>query len=107
MRASDWGYLDIVKVLVENGADVNIQDKNGNTALIYTSYYGYLEIVQHLIDKGVDINHQNKDGWAALQIAKKFNHIKLVNYLLNNKYYLLKIKELKRKNISFNHFIYI
>jgi len=37
MAASKEGRLDIVKVLLEKGADVNLKDKSGITALKWTS----------------------------------------------------------------------
>ena len=35
MFASEYGQLDIVKYLVENGADINIKDDDGESALIH------------------------------------------------------------------------
>ena len=54
--ASMKGYTDIVKLLVENGADVNKKGANGLTALMLASSGGYLDIVEILIKNGADVN---------------------------------------------------
>ena len=41
MQASWYGHKEIVEILLDAGADVNIQDNNGNTALIFALKYGY------------------------------------------------------------------
>ena len=50
LRAAEYGYLDIVKQLINGGVvvDVNIQDKDGNTALIYASAHGRLDVVKYI-----------------------------------------------------------
>ena len=35
MMASAWGYTEIVRLLLENGADPNIGDEDGDTPLFY------------------------------------------------------------------------
>lgn len=83
MWAAKIGDFDIVKLLIEKGADVNIQDKNGQTALTLALSKGigiiqkrfienedYLEIARLLIEKGADINAKNKDGFTAAQLTR-------------------------------------
>lgn len=48
MYAAYAGYLDIVKFLVENGANINIKNLKGGTAARYASYAGHREIVDYL-----------------------------------------------------------
>ena len=43
------GYNDFVKLLVENGANVNIVDNSQNSPLFYASEKGYTEIVENFI----------------------------------------------------------
>ena len=44
MLASKYGQIEIVKLLLEKGADVNAKDNRGYTALSQASKYGQLEV---------------------------------------------------------------
>ena len=48
MGASKKGHLEIVKCLVEHGADVNTSDGNGITPLVIASRNGHTEIAEFL-----------------------------------------------------------
>lgn len=63
---------EFVKFLIENGADVNSKDKNGNTALISASSNRDLEIAKLLIENRADLNAKNKHGKTALMVALDF-----------------------------------
>ena len=59
MYASESGRLDIVKYLVENGADVNAKSFNKRargTALIYASSNNRVDVMNYLLDHGANIN---------------------------------------------------
>lgn len=82
-------YPDVEKIarLIMEGAELNKQDENGDTALIVTArtgYYGHMPILEMLIECGVNLNLQNKEGSTALKKttegANFFNYrtIKLV-----------------------------
>jgi ankyrin repeat protein len=55
-----------VKKLIENGADVNARDEEGNTPLILASFYASPKCVALLLDNGADANVANEDGVTAL-----------------------------------------
>ncbi|KAF4446968.1 Ankyrin repeat-containing protein [Fusarium austroafricanum] len=52
--ASCEKYPEIVKLLLDEGADVNAADLEGRTALMEAAYWGRLENVQHLLEHGAD-----------------------------------------------------
>ena len=52
MDAVYEGNLAKVKELVENGADVNLTNKKGYTALMYASENGHTDIVEFLKSVG-------------------------------------------------------
>ena len=52
MHASGNGDIQIVKYLVEHGADVNAKDENNKTALLLASEIGCLETVKYLVEYG-------------------------------------------------------
>ena len=67
--ASCYGHLEIVKYLIENGADVH---SFNDQALRYASGYGHLEIVKYLIENGADIG-QFADYTCSFEIVKYLN----------------------------------
>jgi len=82
--SNDEKYYKCVKVLINNGADVNIIDKNKNTALMRASRFGFENIVKLLINKGALVNLQNNLGNTALILAAKYSNISCVDLLLKN-----------------------
>ena len=68
--ASINGHFEIVKYLVEHGADVNVQDKWDWTALINASHNGHLEIVKYLVANGADVSIKNNNDETALDKAE-------------------------------------
>jgi ankyrin repeat protein len=55
-----------VRKSLDNGADVNARDAEGNTPLILASFYAGAECVALLIEKGADVNAANKAGATVL-----------------------------------------
>lgn len=84
--ASSGGHLDVVKYLVNNGADVNAAttgEMGGNTALMEASTKGYLDIIKFLVDEGADINAVTTfQGTTALMFASAMGHLDVVKYLV-------------------------
>ena len=48
MAASDHGHVEVVRILLEAGADENLVDIDGFTALILASEQGHGEVVRML-----------------------------------------------------------
>lgn len=51
MLAVSHGRLDMVQMLLEAGADINIQDEDGSTALMCAAEHGHIEIVKHFLSQ--------------------------------------------------------
>ena len=84
--ASEKGYLDLVKILLEHGADVNSTTGDYDyTALMYASKYEHIKIVQILLKHGADVNIQNRNGFTALIYASENGFVKIVKMLLEHK----------------------
>uniref|UniRef100_A0A0K0DZI9 ANK_REP_REGION domain-containing protein n=1 Tax=Strongyloides stercoralis TaxID=6248 RepID=A0A0K0DZI9_STRER len=80
--ASARGYIECVRLLLENGANPNSSDKFGSTPLIWASRKGYYKIVEYLVNYGGTVDNIGMYGRTALMLAVKGNYLKTVNILL-------------------------
>ncbi|KAK9497875.1 hypothetical protein O3M35_003785 [Rhynocoris fuscipes] len=70
MLAVSHGRIDTVELLLESGADINIQDEDGSTALMCAAEHGYIDIVKLLLTQpDCDLTITDYDGSTALAIA--------------------------------------
>lgn len=70
-RTALGGKVEVMKLLIENGADINSADikasnEKGDTALIKAFKMGKTPMAQLLIENGADINAKNNEGKSAL-----------------------------------------
>jgi hypothetical protein len=56
IHACKYSNINTIKYLIENGADINIVDNEGNTPLINASKYSDINIIKYLIEHGADVN---------------------------------------------------
>jgi ankyrin repeat protein len=75
MLAVSHGRLEIVQLLVESGADLNIRDEDGSSALMCAAEHGQVEIVKFLLAQpDTDIFAKDNDGLTALAVAMEAGH---------------------------------
>jgi hypothetical protein len=70
-------YFDIpvtLKILIEAGADMNTQDREGITPLYLAAQEGNPMIVMELIKAGADVNLARHDSVTPLHMAAQFGH---------------------------------
>ncbi len=84
--AAEKGNVDAAMFLIENGANVNVADANGNTPLVFViNKTGNLKITERLLEKGASVNAQNRTGETALMYAAWHGHSAIVQLLLENR----------------------
>ncbi|XP_062582387.1 serine/threonine-protein phosphatase 6 regulatory ankyrin repeat subunit A-like [Saccostrea cucullata] len=72
MVCMKWAEDTVVKELLKFGADVALEDKNGNTALHYLCSEGpNLNLLNILIECGANVNACNKEGYSPLNALIK------------------------------------
>jgi len=80
------GNVEIAKILIDNGADVNAKDKDSDSVLLKAVAAGNAPLVELLIDRGADVAVENNFGWTALLLAKEHSRndiIKLIDKVAN------------------------
>ncbi|KAG0000076.1 hypothetical protein BGZ79_006337 [Entomortierella chlamydospora] len=81
--AASRGHEEIVRILIDQaGAGVDIQDREGETALLKASYSGYYPVVCFLLKRGANVHQRDKDGWTALHNASSKGFIDIAQVLL-------------------------
>ena len=77
------GHYDIVKFIINAGANVNVQEEryHGVTPLIIASTHGNLPIVQLLLQSGADVTIQDNKGYTAIDAAKVLQHQEILRVL--------------------------
>jgi len=69
-RNAPSGWMPAVKYLVEElGADVNVRDHEGNTALHHAAARGDNEMILYLVSKGADVKAVNRAGETTVDMA--------------------------------------
>ena len=81
--AARSGALEILKWLVEQaGALVEMEDREGETALHKACLAGKLPIVTYLLRQGADPDAQDADGWTPLHNSCSQGYLDLVKVLI-------------------------
>ena len=76
--------LDIVRLLLCHGANVDVCDDHRNTALHFAASDGRLEVARALLEHKADVNALNKDGLTPLHRTFKRARGDIVWLLLNH-----------------------
>lgn len=75
--------IAVLKLLLDNGADVNKGDEFGTTPLIAAAYMGDCEVAELLLDRGADIEKANENWRAPLMTAVDANNKEMVKLLID------------------------
>eukprot|EP00439_Symbiodinium_sp_Y106_P024021 s428_g2.t3 len=83
MVAADGGQVDIVRLLLEAAADVDLPHPQfACRALMVASFRHHIEVVKTLLEARADTNVADNSGRTALMIASDAGHIEVVSLLL-------------------------
>jgi ankyrin repeat protein len=85
--AAEWGYTNCIKVLIKHGAQINLKDENGYTALHNSVCENHIDCVRLLLELGADVNSQidnsyDYGGYSPLHFTPVYNKINMTKLLL-------------------------
>ncbi len=79
--AAAGGHLEIVQMLLKNGANPNVRETGGFTPLHAASENGDVEMIHALILAGADLHAKSADGRLPLDLAQANSHTDAVKIL--------------------------
>mgnify|MGYP002624807085 CR=1 FL=1 len=80
-NAAGQGNTEIVELLLQHDAEMEVQDEDGGTPLIDAAAGGHPEIVDLLLDAGADPRHRDRYGKRAILFAAEKGHSVIVERL--------------------------
>ncbi len=84
MYAAMSGHTDCVQYLLQNGAHLDLVDRDGKTALHLAADRGQLEVIKRLVGGGQDVNQRDWGETTPLMQAAEKGHTDCVEWLLEN-----------------------
>lgn len=86
MEAASGGYIEVGRVLLDKGADVNATPvpSSRDTALTIAADKGHLKFVELLLQRGAAVEVKNKKGNSPLWLAANGGHLNVVKNLKNH-----------------------
>jgi ankyrin repeat protein len=84
MLAASRGHTNVVQILIDRQANLQLKDCFGRDALCLASLKGHLEVVRALIQAGASINQRDVEGDTPLLMALSNTHKKLARFLIES-----------------------
>ena len=76
-------HIDMIKILLRAGADINKKNAIGFSALHYASYNNHINIIKELLLRRANIHSLDIYGFTPIQWAAQNGHIDVVKLLLD------------------------
>jgi len=80
--AARQGQAEMARLLIGNGADPDIRNREGETPLHWAASEGQKELVVILIVHGADVNALTRKGWTALRWAEAHREKEIARILI-------------------------
>lgn len=71
-----------IHALLKQGADLNLQNKEGQTVCHKAAQFNVLKNLTYLIESGANFQIKDHHGLMPLDVAKKYGHVEVEQYLL-------------------------
>lgn len=83
IRAAEDGNVKAIRLLLEDGADINATDRLGWSALMKAVKGRHIKAVADLVAAGANIHAETRSGWNALSIAVKTGSPAIIALIAN------------------------
>jgi ankyrin repeat protein len=83
-RASRCGNVELSRMLLDAGADVNLTRFSSNRPLDWAVSGGHIELVEILLDAGARVDMRDRNGDTVLHRAADYEHVELIQTLLDS-----------------------
>ena len=93
-------YAEVVKILIANGANVNVKIQHRITPLHWAAYIGHPEIAKMLIANGANVNAISGFGNTPLDVAAKAGYQEIARMLIANGAHANNVKNAKDEGKS-------
>ena len=80
--AADNNHADVVQVLIDAGANIEVRDNNGYSPLLWSCSSGSLDVAKLLVRAGARVRVTDNGGHTCLEIATSNGHTETVRYLI-------------------------
>ena len=84
-RAARENRVDIARVLIERGAEVDAKDNNGWTPLHHAADNNSLGVARLLTEEDAEVDAKNNDGWTPLHIAAMEDFLDVARLLIERR----------------------
>ncbi|KAM5141091.1 fibronectin type 3 and ankyrin repeat domains protein 1 [Mantella aurantiaca] len=84
MVTAQRGYLSLVKLLVEYGADIDKKNGSGKDSMMLACFSGHLDVVQCLREQGASWESRDKSGCTAMHWAADGGHVKVIQWMIDD-----------------------
>ncbi|KAF0820538.1 MULTISPECIES: ankyrin repeat domain-containing protein [unclassified Cytobacillus] len=82
-EAAKNGDLECLKAFIENGINMNLQDKKKRTAILIASMNKHYDVVRYLAESGADINLQDQTSLNPFLYGCIHGDLKLVKIMIS------------------------
>ncbi|NP_899192.1 transient receptor potential cation channel, subfamily N, member 1 [Danio rerio] len=84
LLAADQGHTEVVKILLQNNARVDVFDEEGKAAIHLAAQRGHQDIVDVLLSQKAFVNAKTKQGLTPLHLSAQNGSARLVRLLVEN-----------------------
>ena len=82
--AAAKGHFDVVRLLIEQNAEVDRRTSSNSTPLRAAVFDGHLDIVRCLVENGADVNARNNFNSTPLMLTCHNGHLDVASYLVKH-----------------------